>query len=81
LKERVLTWLIYTYLGLGAAFGLLTASNRHFFSEGPATAPEARHTTVIDGPVMWVVTSMALWPVLLLSGAYGAWRRWLRRRA
>jgi hypothetical protein len=80
-KERAVTWLILTYLGLGVAFGLATATHRQHFSEGPARAPEARHATVMDGPAMWVVTSTVLWPLLALSGVYGAWYRWRKTRA
>jgi hypothetical protein len=78
LRELAVTWFIYTYFGLGIAFGLATATRRHLFSEGPARPPEARHATVMDGPTMWVLTSAFLWPVLALSGVYGAWFR--RRR-
>ncbi len=73
-----MTWFIFTYFGLGLAFGLATATRRHLFSEGPARPPEARHVTVMDGPAMWVLTSAVLWPLLAVSGLYGAWHR--RRR-
>lgn len=74
-----MTWFILSYLGLGVAFGLATATRRYLFSEGPTRAPEARHATLMDGPAMWVVTSTVLWPLLALSGAYGAVVR--RRKA
>ncbi len=73
-----MTWFILSYLGLGLAFGLATATHRHFFSEGPARPPEARHLTVMDGAAMWVVTSTVLWPLLAISGVYGAFYRWRR---
>jgi hypothetical protein len=71
------TW-IATFFLLGCAFGLATFRVRHLFSEGPSK-PQGREA---DGPAalaMWVCIATTLWPVLALAGAYGAWRRSLRR--
>ncbi len=68
---------ITAFLLAGAVFGLATFRSRHLFSEGPSSPPGGD-----DGGaaarVLWVCIAATLWPVLVLSGLYSAWRRQLR---
>jgi hypothetical protein len=69
---------IMAFFALGGVFGLVTFRHRHFFSEGPSRAP----ASVGDGAgerMLWLCIAATLWPVLALTGLYGAWRRSLRR--
>jgi hypothetical protein len=71
------TW-IAAFFVLGAVFGLTTFRVRHLLSEGPSSPPEGEP----DGAgalALWVCIASTLWPVLVLSGLYGAWRRQQRR--
>jgi hypothetical protein len=71
------TW-IATFFVLGCVFGLATFRVRHLFSEGPSR-PQGREADSAAALALWVCIAAALWPVLALTGVYGAWRRALRR--
>jgi hypothetical protein len=66
---------------LGLAFGLLSASRRHWFSEG-VTRPDA------DDPrgerrerALWVLLCSLLWPLMLLTGLHSWWLMSRRARS
>lgn len=67
---------IATFFVVGVVFGLATFDTRHLYSEGPSRpdAPGGARERAL-----WVCIASALWPVLALAGAYGAWRRQQRR--
>jgi hypothetical protein len=67
---------IVLFLAFGASFGLATFSNRHLFSEGPSRRGQAGDAddTLLQR-VIWVLSCSALWPIMVLTGAYGLWRR------
>lgn len=69
---------ITTFLVLGAVFGLATFRIRHLLSEGPSRAPDGGEGG-FGALVLWIGVSATLWPVLVLSGLYGAWRRGQRQ--
>jgi len=73
------TWMAL-FFALGAAFGLATFRKRHLFSEGPSTPPEDEASGAL-ARLLWVCIAATLWPVLLLSGIHGAWRRRAARQA
>ena len=70
---------IVLFILFGAAFGLLTASRRHLFSEGPSRRPDAAERDAIAGRVTWVLVCSMLWPLMAMTGLYSLWR--LRRGA
>ncbi|MFN5165894.1 MAG: hypothetical protein ACK5UM_07745 [Pseudomonadota bacterium] len=65
---------IVLFLAFGVLFGLATYSNRHLFSEG-STRRGAGRGDPLDGRLAWVAGCALLWPLLLLTGLYGAWYR------
>jgi hypothetical protein len=69
---------IAMFFALGCVFGLATFRVRHLFSEGPSR-PEGDEADGVGALALWLCIASALWPVLVLAGAYGAWRRSLRR--
>jgi hypothetical protein len=68
---------IAAFFVIGTVFGLATYSTRHLYSEGPSR-PDAGGGA--RDMAMWICIASALWPVLVLAGAYGAWRRQQRLR-
>jgi hypothetical protein len=77
-KATRMNGFILAFLALGAVFGLLSFEQRHHFSEGSTRA---------DGPggpwqrAGWVLLCSALWPLMLVSGAFGWWQRRVRSRS
>jgi len=69
---------ILAFFALGAVFGLLSFEQRHHFSEG-STRAEGRGTALQRAG--WVLLCSALWPLMLVSGAFGWWQRRLRARS
>jgi hypothetical protein len=63
---------ITTFIAVGVLFGLVTFRVRHLFSEGPTTPDDAAG---LADRLMWVALSAALWPLFVVSGVYGTWRR------
>jgi hypothetical protein len=57
---------------IGAVFGLLSYANRHHFSEG-STRPGPDRGLL--GRVGWAALCTPLWPLMLLTGAFGLLRR------
>jgi hypothetical protein len=71
-------WIVGFFL-LGSAFGLASFRNRHLFSEGPSK-PGAGEPDGAGALAMWVCIAAALWPLLVVTGLYGAWHRARRLR-
>lgn len=69
---------ILAFLALGAVFGWLSFEQRHHFSEG---STRADGTGGLIQRVGWVLLCSALWPLMLVSGAFGWWQRRLRARS
>jgi hypothetical protein len=69
-KETALTNPIIAFIVVGILFGLATYSRRHLFSEGPTRRTDEANGDALDGRVMWVMISTALWPILMLTGIY-----------
>ena len=65
---------IVLFIAFGVLFGLATYSNRHLFSEG-STRRGAGRDDPLDGRLAWVAGCALLWPLLALTGLYGAWYR------
>ena len=65
---------IVLFLAIGVLFGLATYSNRHLFSEG-STKRGAGRGDPLDGRLAWVAMCTVLWPLMVLTGLYGAWYR------
>jgi hypothetical protein len=70
--EMAVNMYIVVFLLFGAAFGLLTFSYRHIFSEGPSKVE-----TPPDGPnlasrVVWAMVCTFLWPIMVLTGLNSA---------
>lgn len=65
---------IVLFLAIGVLFGLATYSNRHLFSEG-STKRGAGRGDPLDSRLAWVAMCAVLWPVMALTGLYGAWYR------
>lgn len=74
-----MTWPLVSFLLIGALFGLLSFSLRHWFSEGmvPADTTEAAGAQW-PARLGWLALCTLLWPLLVLTGAAGAL---LRQRA
>lgn len=72
---------IAVYLLFGALFGLVTFSNRHLFSEGPATRDESGTAGLLRARLGWALLCSTLWPVMLLAGLHSAWLLARRRAA
>jgi len=66
---------IVAFIAFGILFGLLTYSNRHLFGEGPSRPEDADPHDGPHGLALWVMICSLLWPILVFTGAYGAWRR------
>jgi len=71
---------IIMFLVFGAVFGFATYSRRHLFGEGPSKPKNADPVGGLQGRAYWVSMSTLLWPVLVLAGVYGAYRRRLVQR-
>jgi hypothetical protein len=69
---------ILAFLALGAVFGWLSFEQRHHFSEGSTRADGSGGPWQRAG---WVLLCSALWPLMLVSGAFGWWKRRLRARS
>jgi hypothetical protein len=59
---------IALFLLIGAVFGLLSYPQRHRFSEGE-TRPGADQGLL--GRLGWAALCTPLWPLMLVSGAFG----------
>jgi hypothetical protein len=70
-----MTWWIVAFLAVGAVFGFATYSRRHLFSEGSTRDTGTQARDALDGRLMWVVLCTGLWPIYVLTGLYGLWRR------
>ena len=66
---------IVLFIVIGALFGLMTFSRRHLFSEGGTRAGDPARARGLDGRAVWVATCCALWPLMVVSGSFGWWRR------
>jgi hypothetical protein len=75
-----MTLYIGLFLLIGACFGLLSFSNRHFFSEGPSHAPAAGTATRWSTRFFWLLLCTLLWPIMLLTGLNTIWVLAKRRR-
>jgi hypothetical protein len=64
---------ILAFVAIGAAFGWLTFAQRHHFSEGSSRPSPDDGAWQRAG---WVLTCSLLWPLMVVSGAFG----WLLRR-
>jgi hypothetical protein len=64
---------IFTFLVVGACFGLATFSHRHLFSEGPHRAEDALQTSSLAGRAFWTMVCTFLWPVMIITGVNTAW--------
>lgn len=71
---------IVAFLLFGGLFGLCTYTRRHHFSEGSTTPAGAQRGGFMESRWLWTAQSAFLWPLLMLSGAYGLVRRRLARR-
>ena len=71
---------IWAFIAFGIAFGVLTYTNRHLFGEGPSKREESDPYDGARGRVLWVMISSLLWPILVMTGAYGFWRHAQARR-
>jgi len=70
-----MNWYILSFLVLGALFGWASYSHRNWFSEGPHKPAAADATGFMESRLSWVMQTTFLWPLLLLAGAYGYWRK------
>lgn len=68
---------ILAFLTFGAVFGWFSFEQRHHFSEGSTRAADGNGGWQRVG---WVLLCSALWPLMLLSGAFGWWQRRARAR-
>jgi hypothetical protein len=64
---------IFTFLVVGACFGLATFSRRHLFSEGPHPAEDALQTSSLSSRAFWTMVCTFLWPVMVITGVNSAW--------
>jgi hypothetical protein len=67
---------IVLFLAIGALFGLLSYPQRHHFSEGSTAADADRG---LLGRLGWAALCTPLWPLMLVSGAFGLVNRRLAR--
>jgi hypothetical protein len=72
---------ITVFLMLGVLFGLATFSRRHLFSEGGDVAAPQDGSMQWGARIVWAATCSGLWPLFVLTGAYGAWRQRAKARA
>jgi hypothetical protein len=63
---------ICVYLFAGVCFGFVTFPHRHLFSEGPTKSDIAASSSALEGRAFWVLISIWLWPILLLTGINNA---------
>jgi hypothetical protein len=71
---------IFAFLAVGAVFGWLSFDQRHHFSEG-STKPDAAGPHRQRQRAGWVLLCTALWPLMMVSGAFGWWQRRVRTSA
>jgi hypothetical protein len=64
---------IFTFLVVGACFGLATFSHRHLFSEGPHRAEDDLQTSSLASRTFWTMVCTFLWPVMIITGVNTAW--------
>lgn len=64
---------IFTFLVVGACFGLATFSHRHLFSEGPHQAEDALPGSSLASRAFWAMVCTFLWPVMIVTGINSAW--------
>lgn len=64
---------IFTFLVVGACFGLATFSHRHLFSEGPHRAEAAPPGSSLASRAFWAMVCTFLWPVMIITGINSAW--------
>jgi hypothetical protein len=57
----------------GALFGLATYSRRHLFSEGHTKRAAADLSDPMQSRLAWVLLCVALWPLMVLTGAFSWW--------
>ena len=71
-----LGFVVAAYAGFGAAFGLLTFSRRHLFSEGPTRRADAGDglMATLGARLVWALVCSGLWPLMALTGLYSWWR-------
>lgn len=63
------------YFALGTGFGLLSWTRRHLFSEGHSRRTAPGEDDGWGSRVVWVLLCSGLWPLMALTGVYGAWHR------
>jgi len=71
-REIPLNMYIVVFLLFGAAFGLLTFSYRHIFSEGPSKVETSPDGPTLASRVMWAMVCTFLWPIMVLTGLNSA---------
>ena len=79
-REMALNMYIVVFLLFGAAFGLLTYSYRHIFSEGPYKAETPPDGSTLASRVFWAMVCTFLWPIMILTGLNSAWILAKRKR-
>ena len=70
--EMAVNMYIVVFLLFGAAFGLLTFSYRHIFSEGPSKVETSPDGPTLASRVMWAMVCTFLWPIMVLTGLNSA---------
>ena len=70
--EMAVNMYIVVFLLFGAAFGLLTFSYRHIFSEGPSKVETPPDGPTLASRVMWAMVCTFLWPIMVLTGLNSA---------
>ncbi len=65
---------VLIFAALGLLFGWATYPRRHLFSEGHARQRRGDDDP-LDSRTVWVALCSLLWPLMVLSGLFGAWRR------
>jgi uncharacterized iron-regulated membrane protein len=67
---------LFAFFATGAVFGWFSFATRHHFSEGSTRAADGNGPWQRAG---WVLLCAVLWPLMLVSGAFGWWARRARR--
>lgn len=72
-----MNWTLMGFLAMGLAFGWLSFSHRHRFSEGVSAPEPSAEPLGWRARMGWMTLCMLLWPLFIVTGAAGAL---LRRR-
>jgi hypothetical protein len=74
-RDAAMNTVLFAFFVAGALFGWFSFEHRHHFSEGSTRAARDNGHWQRAG---WVLVCSALWPLMLVSGAFGWWQRRLR---